>query len=264
MVLMKNSLCSSCSNWSVMVSPVRQVSGGQWLVKELYGGCHALFFRKSQFRRRTMRMVHCEMLVEEHEIEYWPILWRQQGICLDRMPLVWSRRCCGCEAIEAVAARPSLGEVGLQVACVGMCGICKDVGIPLVAISPGKISPCVLLEDMFQNEQVGNTLTILVAQVFKVRQEGKSPFIQILVLPRGAREWFDSPTYVSAAPGCLWRMDSTSYWFKEPPVILVLQLFKAESVIQHWREHFMHVRYFAACTVGLSLQHAFVHGCGMV
>lgn len=76
-----------------------------------------------------------------------------------------------------VADRPSLREVGLQVACVGMCGICKDVGIPPVAISPGKISPCNLLEDMFQNEQVGNILTILVAQVFKAWQEGESPFI---------------------------------------------------------------------------------------
>ena len=69
-MLMKNSLCPSCSNWSVMVSPVCQVSGGQWLVKELYGGWHAFFFKKSQFRRRMMRMVHCEMLVEEHGIEY--------------------------------------------------------------------------------------------------------------------------------------------------------------------------------------------------
>lgn len=98
--------------------------------------------------------------------------WRQQGICLDRAPLVWSRRCCGYEAIEGVAGRPSLGEVGLQITCVGMCGICKDVGIPPVAISPGKVSPCDLLEDMgnengFQNGQVCNIFTILVVQVFK-------------------------------------------------------------------------------------------------
>ena len=110
--------------------------------------------------------------------------------------------------MEGVAGRPSLGEVGLQVACVGMCGICKDMGIPSVAISPSKISPLDLLEDMFQNGQVGNNLTILVAQVFKTWQEGESPFIgdsgnekgwitklpdcvdeiQILVLPGGARE----------------------------------------------------------------------------
>ena len=88
------------------------------------------------------------------------------------MPLVWSR-CCGCEAIEGVAYRPSLREVGLQVACVGMCGICKGVGIPPVAISPSKVSPCDLLEDMgnkngFQNGQLCNIFTILVVvQVFK-------------------------------------------------------------------------------------------------
>ena len=107
-----------------------------------------------------------------------------------------------------MAGRPSLGEVGLQVSCVGMCGICKDMGIPPVAISPSKISPLDLLEDMFQNGQVGNNLTILVAQVFKAWQEGESPLIgdsgnekgwitqlpdfvdeiQILVLPGGVRE----------------------------------------------------------------------------
>ena len=87
------------------------------------------------------------------------------------MPLVWSR-CCGCETIEGVAAPPSLGEVGLRVACIGMCGICKDVGISPVAISPGKVSPCDRLEDVgnkngFQNGQVCNIFTILVVQVFK-------------------------------------------------------------------------------------------------
>lgn len=53
-----------------------------------------------------------------------------------------------------------------------MCGICKDVGIPPVAISPGKVSPCNLLKDMgnkngFQNGQDSKSFTILVVQVFK-------------------------------------------------------------------------------------------------
>lgn len=163
--------------------------------------------------------------------------WHQPGICLDCMPLVWSRRCCGCEAIEGVAYRPSLREVGLQVACVGMCGICKGVGIPPVAISPGKVSPCDLLEDMgnkngFQNGQLCNIFTILVVvQVFKEWWEWQSPFIgangnekgwitklpdcvdeiQILVLPVGVREWFVPQTSVRGAPRCFWRIILNSH-----------------------------------------------------
>ena len=52
--------------------------------------------------------------------------------------------------------------------------------------------------------------------------------------------------------------------FEQPLVTLVIQLFRAQGVIHHGREHFAQVRYFAACSVGLSLQHAFAHDCGMV
>ena len=118
------------------------------------------------------------MLVEEHGIEYWHILdankvfvltvylWFGQGGVVAAKPFK-----------EWLVVLASLGEVGLQVACVGMRGICKDVGIPPVAISPGKVSPCDLLEDIgnvngFQNGQVCNIFTILMVQVLKEWWEG--------------------------------------------------------------------------------------------